>query len=86
MRLAEQASFSPVIDDDGQVSGIEVLDIRPNSPLAEAGVADGVVCTEVNGVRITGLDTLTPALQAQPGNEICITCTDPSGNPGTFCF
>ncbi len=85
--LLEQATFEPLIDDQGQVRGLEIVDLEPGSPLAEAGVTAGSVCDQLNGVRVTGLASIQPALAAiQAGGETCITCTDPSGSAATYCY
>ncbi len=60
--------------------------IRPGSPLAATGLSDGAVCSSVNGVSLTDIESLQPASLSAAGQQLCLVCRDELGNEESFCI
>ncbi len=84
--LLRQATFSPAIDELGQVEGLLVQNVDRESPLGETGLPDGSVCLSLNGVRLTDRESVEPATRASPGQQNCLVCRDPLGNEQSYCL
>ncbi len=84
--LIEQAEFRPALNEVGEVEGLLVENIRPGSALAAAGLSDGAVCTSVNGVSLTDIESLQPASLPASGQQMCFVCRDELGNERNFCL
>ncbi len=84
--LIEQATFRSAFDEVGEVEGLLVESIRPGSPLAATGLSDGAVCSSVNGVSLTGIESLQPASLPALGQQMCLVCRDELGNEKNFCL
>ena len=84
--LIEQATFRPALDEVGVVEGLLVENIRPGSALAATGLSDGAVCSSINGVSLTNIESLQPASPSAPGRQTCLACRDELGNEQNFCL
>jgi type II secretory pathway component PulC len=84
--LMEQATFRPVFDEQGEVEGLLVEDLRPGSGLADAGLSNGAVCVALNGVMLSNLQSLEPASRSRPGQQNCLTCRNEDDVEQSYCL
>jgi S1-C subfamily serine protease len=52
VNLSSQARYKPLLDENGQLRGVAVLDVRPDSTLERLGLRSGDVVVSVAGVRV----------------------------------
>ena len=84
--LIEQATFRPAFNEAGEVEGLLVENLRPGSALAAAGLSNGAVCSSLNGVSLTDIESLQPASLSPQGQQTCLICRDELGNEQNFCL
>jgi type II secretion system protein C len=52
VNLSQQARYRPLLDDEGQLRGVALLDVRPDSQLERLGLRSGDVVVSVAGVPV----------------------------------
>jgi len=66
-------------------SGALVSGVIPNSPAAQAGLAQGDLITSVGGKSVSSADTLTTLMAGHsPGDKVAVSWTDSSGASHTL--
>lgn len=81
--LTDQATFSRAAG----AEGLRVTKVVSGSPLGDAGLTAGVICTSLNGVQLTDVASLAAAAQDDPELEDCLVCVDPDQDgPQSYCF
>jgi type II secretion system protein C len=75
VNLSGQARYAPLLGDDGQLRGVAVLDVKPDSTLERIGLRSGDVIVSVAGVQVdnspAALDALR-ALNPKAGGEVMV--------------
>jgi type II secretory pathway component PulC len=73
--LAGQARYAPLLDDAGQLRGVALMDVRPDSTLERLGLRSGDVVVSVAGVKVDNTTKAFDALRAldpRAGGEVLI--------------
>jgi general secretion pathway protein C len=86
LSLASQVQFAPAYSPDGSIAGLQIQQVTAGSAMEEAGMTAGMICTEMNGLPISSLGSVSAALQPTPGSQICLTCIGTNGAAVTHCF
>ena len=85
--LYSQARILPKVDPDGQVEGLEISAIQPGSVFEQAGIQDGEVITEIDGVPISNIGKSTQIMSALTDQgEVSLTLETPEGTPRSLPF
>jgi general secretion pathway protein C len=85
--LYSQARILPKVDQDGQVEGLEISAIKPGSVFEEAGIREGEVITEIDGVPISDLGKSTQIMSALTGQgTVDLTLETPDAPPRSLPF
>jgi general secretion pathway protein C len=85
--LYSQARILPRVDEDGQVAGLEISAIQEGSVFEQAGIEDGEVIIEIDGVPISNIgksSQIMSALTDQGG--VNLTLETPDGTPRSLSF
>ena len=75
VNLAQQARYKPLLDEQGQLRGVAVLDVRPDSQLERLGLRSGDVVVSVAGVPVNNSSQAFDALRAlnpRAGGEVLV--------------
>jgi len=64
VNLSGQARYSPMLDGEGQLRGVALMDIRPDSTLERLGLRSGDVVVSVAGVQVDNSSRALDALRA----------------------
>lgn len=75
VNLSGQARYKPLLDENGQLRGVAVLDVRPDSTLERLGLRSGDVVVSVAGVRVDNSAAAFNALRAldpSAGGEVLV--------------
>jgi S1-C subfamily serine protease len=75
VNLSSQARYKPLLDENGQLRGVAVLDVRPDSTLERLGLRSGDVVVSVAGVRVDNSAAAFNALRAidpRAGGEVLV--------------
>jgi len=85
--LYSQARILPKVDEDGQLAGLEISAIKAGSVFEQAGIEDGEVITEIDGVPISniGKNSQVMSLLADQGG-VSLTLETPDGPPRSLPF
>ena len=73
--LASQARYAPMLDGDGQIHGVAIMDVRPDSTLERLGLRSGDVVVSVGGVPVDSSSKAFNALRAlnpSAGGEVMV--------------
>ena len=85
--LYSQARILPKVDEDGRVEGLEISSIKPGSAFEEAGIEEGEVITEIDGVPISDLGKSTQIMSALTGQgTVNLTLETPDAPPRSLPF
>jgi general secretion pathway protein C len=85
--LYSQARILPKVDENGQVSGLEISAIQAGSVFEQAGIRDGEVITEIDGVPISNIGKSTQIMSALTDQgEVSLTLESPDGQPRSLPF
>ena len=78
--LYSQARIAPEIDPEGRVTGLQLSAIQAGSVFEEAGIQNGEVITEIDGVPISEMGPSTKMMSALTDpDEVKIVTVDPDG-------
>jgi general secretion pathway protein C len=78
--LYTQASIEPQMDEDGELSGIEISDIKPGSIFEQVGIEDGDIITAIRGESISDVGQSSRLLATlNDGESIDVTVRNASG-------
>ncbi len=85
--LYSQARILPKVDEGGQIAGLEISAIQAGSVFEQAGIQDGEVITEIDGVPLSnmGKSSQIMSLLTDQG-EVSLTLETPDGPPRTLPF
>jgi type II secretion system protein C len=75
LQLSKQARYAPLLDDDGKLRGVALMDIRPDSTLERIGLRNGDVVVSVAGVKVDNTSRAYDALRAinpRAGGEVVV--------------
>jgi type II secretory pathway component PulC len=75
VNLASQARYAPLLDEAGQLRGVALMDVRPDSTLERLGLRSGDVVVSVAGVKVDNTTKAFDALRAlnpRAGGEVLI--------------
>lgn len=75
VNLSQQARYKPLLGDDGQLRGVAILDVRPDSALERIGLRSGDVVVSVAGVPVDNTSQAFNALRAlnpRAGGEVLV--------------
>jgi general secretion pathway protein C len=85
--LYSQARILPRVDEDGQVAGLEISAIQSGSVFELAGIQDGEVIIEINGVPVSNIGKSTQIMSALTDQgEVNLTLETPDGTPRSLAF
>jgi type II secretion system protein C len=89
--LSSQARYAPLLDANGQLRGVALTEVRPDSTLERIGLRSGDVVVSVGGVRVDNSSKAFDALRAlnpSAGGEVVVerggTPTRINVPPGTL--
>ncbi len=75
VNLSSQARYAPLLDGEGQLRGVAILDVLPDSTLERLGLRSGDVVVSVAGVRVDNSSAAFDALRAlnpRAGGEVLV--------------
>ncbi|MEX2205799.1 MAG: type II secretion system protein N [Myxococcota bacterium] len=75
VNLSQQARYRPLLDDEGQLRGVALLDVRPDSQLERLGLRSGDVVVSVAGVPVDNSAQAFNALRGlnpRAGGEVMV--------------
>jgi type II secretion system protein C len=73
LELAKMARFVPVLDDNGKLRGVAVINLVPDSILEQMGLQSDDVVTSINGTSVDGTDNALGVLRnLAPGQPATI--------------
>ena len=85
--LYSQARILPRVDEDGQVAGLEISAIQSGSVFELAGIQDGEVIIEIDGVPVSNFGKSTQIMSALTDQgEVNLTLEAPDGTPRSLAF
>lgn len=74
-QLANQARYAPYRDEDGNLRGVALMDIRPDSTLERIGLRSGDVVVSIAGVKVDNTPQAFDALRSlnpRAGGEVLV--------------
>ncbi len=75
VNLSSQARYRPLLDESGQLHGVAVMDVRPDSTLERIGLRSGDVVVSIAGVKVDNTSQAFDALRAlnpSAGGEVVV--------------
>jgi len=75
VNLSSQARYAPLLDQDGKLHGVALMDIRQDSTLERIGLQSGDVVVSVGGVQVDNTTKAFDALRAldpRAGGEVLV--------------
>jgi len=75
LQLSKQARYAPLLDENGKLRGVALMDIRPDSTLERLGLRNGDVVVSVAGVKVDNTSKAYDALRAlnpRAGGEVLV--------------
>jgi general secretion pathway protein C len=85
--LYSQARILPRVDENGQVAGLEISAIQAGSLFEQAGIQDGEVITEIDGVPVSNMGKSAQIMSALTDQgEVNLTLESPDGTPRSLPF
>jgi type II secretion system protein C len=82
--LASMARFVPVLDDNGKLRGVAVINLVPDSLLEQMGLRSDDVITSVNGVRVDASDNALNAIRKLTPGQPATVGVERRGAPATI--
>ena len=75
VNLSSQARYKPMLDAEGNLRGVAIIDVRPDSTLERLGLRSGDVVVSVAGVRVDNSPAALGALRGinpRAGGEVLV--------------